>query len=222
MAGKRTRWQISEEEILREGLFLAREVGLEFSMRQLADRLNTWPNAIYVYFKDKRELQIALIDEIFREYLEKVPVEELLDFNVPWDERFRYVATTLYDHMTDYYRAGYLISHFGMVGTKSGMDFFRALFAIAFSVGLPIERAVAIFHAASTYVLQIIELGSAGKQNISNSDALDFEKLSDGLPDELSKPIIKVMNQGARDRLINGVDAFILAAQTEAGQSAKG
>ncbi|MEM6914567.1 MAG: hypothetical protein AAF511_11385, partial [Pseudomonadota bacterium] len=140
-------------------------------MRQLADRLNTWPNAVYFYFKDKRELQIALIDEIFREYLEKVPLQELLDFNVPWDERFRRVATTLYDHMTDYYRAGYLISHFGMVGTKSGMEFFRALFTIAFSVGLPIERSMTIFHAAATYVMQIIELGSAGKQNISNSDA---------------------------------------------------
>ncbi len=212
MKEKRRRGQLSREEILTEGVALAREVGLDFPMRTIADRLNAWPNAVYSYFDDKKDLQNALIDEVFAEFLEGDVLARAMDASLPWDARLRNVSLELYDHLIQYYNAGYLIVNYGMMGEKHGPKLFRTLLIVVLSSGLPPRRALELYHAAITFLIQMAELGSAGLKGRSNSEGVSYKDYSSGAPYELAKVIDEVIRQPARARLITGIDAFLIAA----------
>ncbi|MEM1395855.1 MAG: TetR/AcrR family transcriptional regulator [Pseudomonadota bacterium] len=215
MNDKRRRGQLSREEILAEGMALAREVGLDFPMRTIANRLNAWPNAVYSYFEHKRDLQNALIDEIIAEFLDGDMLTKVTDASVPWDVRLRNVSLELYDHLIQYDRAGYLMVNYGMLGEIHGPKLFRSLLIVVLSSGLAPRRALELYHAAVTFLIQMVELGSAGLKGRSSNKGVSYEIYSSGAPDDLAEVIEDVIRQPPRARLITGIDAFLVAARHE-------
>lgn len=214
MGDKRTRADLSKTEILDAAQQLARRDGMDLAMRDLAEALNTWPNAIYGHFKNKFTLQQALVDHILDQAFTGDVFRELLDEATPWDDRLRRGGQVIFEVCREYFGLGRLLSSFGMGSTSKAMQLIPALVLLVMRQGLSEERAATIIQVATIYISSMGDMAAMFEKGISNRDAyLGTLDLSGGGPMVDTMRIF--FDYEKSERVMEGIDLFIAAAKAE-------
>lgn len=214
MGVKRTRADLNKAEILAAAQKLARRDGMDLAMRDLADALDTWPNAIYGHFKNKFTLQEALVDHVLDEAFNGDVFRELLNEETPWDDRLRRGGQVIFEVCREYLGLGRLLSSFGMGSTSKAMQLIPALVMLVMRQGLSEERAATIIQIAVIYICTMGDMAAMFDRGISNRDAyIDKLDLSAG------GPMVETMRifffHEKSERVMEGIDLFIAAAKAE-------
>lgn len=217
MGAKRTRADLSQDEILSAAKELARREGMDLAMRDLAEALNTWPNAIYGHFKNKFTLQQALVDHVLDEAFDGDVFRDLLNEETPWDDRLRRGGQVIFEVCREYYGLGRLLSSFGMGSTSKAMQLIPALVMLVMRQGLSEERAATIIQVAIIYIATMGDMAAMFDRGISNRDAyIDKMDLSAGGPMVDTMRIFYFYEKS--ERVTEGIDMFIAAAKAEIGE----
>lgn len=214
MGAKRTRADLSKAEILEAAQELARRDGMDFAMRDLAEALNTWPNAIYGHFKNKFTLQQALVDHVLDEAFDGDVFRDLLNEETPWDDRLRRGGQVIFEVCRKYYGLGRLLSSFGMGSTSKAMQLIPALVMLVMRQGLSEERAATIIQVAVVYIATMGDMAAMFDRGISNRDAY-----IDKIDPSAGGPMVDTMRifffHEKSERVMQGIDLFIAAAKAE-------
>jgi len=213
--GKRRRWSLSEEEILSAADKLARETSFDFSMRHLAAALETWPNSIYFFYENKLALQAALLDSILERVLTEETVTRFLDTTSPWQVRIRQLALSMFDELSDYEGAGYMMTHYGLTGSNAGIRVFQMYIHFGQSIGLSPERAASILQVSLSLIVMFSDLAAAKKNGNANPKLFENSALPVHPDPNIQLAAERILTTTVRERALIGIDLFIKAIETE-------
>ena len=216
MGAKRTRADLSKAEILDAARELARRDGMDFAMRDLAEALNTWPNAIYGHFKNKFTLQQELVDHILDQAFTGEVFRELLNEETSWEDRLRRGGQEIFDVCSRYYGLGRLLSAHGMGSTSKAMQMIPALVMMLMRQGLSEVRAATIMQAATVYICSMGDMAAMFERGITNREAfLGTLDTTSGGPMADTMEVFFAYKKAERVKV--GIDMFISAAKAEIG-----
>lgn len=219
---KRRRWSLSKEEILAAADALARRTSFDFSMRDLAADLQTWPNSIYFFYENKRVLQAALLDQVLERALMEETVAHFLDPSEPWQNRIRQLALSLFDQLSAYEGAGHMITHFGLTGSNAGLRLFQMYIHFGTSIGLTPERAATILQVSFTLMVTLSDLAAAKRNGNANPDLFKASGLPTHPDPGIQAAAERILTNSVRDRAVAGIDLFTRAIESELQTSQQG
>ncbi|MEM1053783.1 MAG: TetR/AcrR family transcriptional regulator [Pseudomonadota bacterium] len=214
MGDKRTRKDLTKAEILNAAQSLAQRDGMEFPMRDLADALSTWPNAIYGHFKNKFTLQQALVDHILDEAFTGDIFRELLNEQSMWEDRLRRGGQVIFEVCKSYYGLGRLLSAHGMGSTSKAMQLIPALVMLLMRQGMAERRAATFVQVAIIYITTMGDMAAMFERGITNRDAYtETLNLTAGGP--MADTMEVFFAHEKSERVMEGIDMFIAAAKAE-------
>ena len=152
MGTKRTKANLTREEVLDAAMKLAERQGMDLSMRDLAEALNTWANTIYAFFESKSRLQQALVNHIVDATFDEATLAQMMSPGRPWTEPLREAGLAMFDMASKYRGLGPLMLALGMGTTSRSMLLIPALVLVLMREGLSEERAALVLHTANNYI----------------------------------------------------------------------
>lgn len=217
MGPKRTRKELTRDEILHAARRLAESDGMDLAMRDLAEALNTWPNAIYGHYENKFTLQQALVDHILDRAFTDEVVAEVLNDDTPWEERLKRAGKVIFHVCRRYLGLGRLLSSFGMGSTSKAMQLIPALVIMLMQQGFSEKRAATLMQVAIIYINSMGDMAAMHDKGVSNRDAyLSTLDISEGAP--MAQTMATFFAYEKEERVMEGIDIFIAAAKSELAQ----
>lgn len=214
MAAKRTKAELTKSEILAQAQVLAEQDGMDLAMRDLADALNTWPNAIYGHFESKFVLQQALVDHILDAAFTDDVVRATLDDSTPWQERFRAAGFVMFEVTSHYRGLGPLLSYHGTGSTSRAMQLIPAMVSLLMQSGLCEKRAATLLQVAVTYINSMGEMDALFKASVTDRSAF-LDKFNAKPEAPMFDTLTAFFNFRKPERVIEGIDVFIQAIEAE-------
>lgn len=214
MGEKRTRAELAKVEILAEAQTLAERDGMDLAMRDLADALNTWPNAIYGHFESKFVLQQALVDHILDGAFTDQVIRATLDEGVPWQERFRTAGLVMFEITSQYRGLGPLIAYHGTGSTSRAMQLIPAMVTLLMKSGLSEKRAATLLQVAVTYITSMGEMDALFKASVTDRSAF-LDKFNAGPETPMFETLKAFYDFRKSERVVEGIDIFIRATEAE-------
>lgn len=212
---KRTQSDLTESEILRAALVLSRTKGMEFSLRELADQLGTWPNTLYSFFPDKRAIQSAVLGEVMGEVMRTPAMVQINDSSLTWDDRLRALCFAMFETLSPYAGAGRLLTFYGLGGASNALQVMRAMMLPLLESGLSQARAAQIMQACRFFVFEMCDLRYATQHGDANS-ANVLEALDEQQADPLLAAIYKQYSTArVPERAMIGIDLMIAGIRAE-------
>lgn len=217
MGTKRTKANLTREEVLDAAMKLAERQGMDLSMRDLAEALNTWANTIYAFFEDKSHLQQALVNHIVDQAFDEEKLKALMQSDQHWSEALKDAGMTLFKLAARYRGVGPLMLAFGMGTTSRAMLLVPALVIVLMREGLSEERAALIIHTAINYVLALGQTMALFNAGLANTDAFeDAVEQASGAPMAATRKVF--FDYGGEERVEAGLGVFISAVKRDLSQ----
>ena len=215
MAEKLKRGQLSRSAILDAAMIVAREGGVDFTMRALGRELNAWPAAIYDHFPTKLDLQYALLDLIIGEALADEAVGRLLDQSGDWGERLKAFSLDIFDGLSAYRGVGRLITHHGAAGPSNVVRLVQLCLDHLMARGLSLDRASVIFQVLAFFVAEMADLAAAARDGLVTEEVPENAMSPEGRGGGFEYFMRTTIAIPVRDRLAAGLDLFIMAVIAE-------
>ena len=213
--GKRRRWSLSAEEILSAADNLARGTSFDFSLRDLAAALESWPISIYFFYENKLALQAALLDSVLERVLTEETVTRFLDAASPWQDRIRQLALSLFDELSDYEGAGHMMTHYGLAGSNAGIRLFQMYVHFGKSIGLSPERTANLLQVSLSLIVTFSDLAAAKKNGNANPKLFETSGLPVHPDPSIQLAAERILTTTVKVRALIGIDLFITAIETE-------
>lgn len=214
MVEKLGRKDIRPEQIVEACEALAEKFGMDFSMRELAEALNTWPNAIYGHFPTKALLQKATVDFILGRTLNLDAEGVLSNEDIPWQDRFRILALALFTLCEKYKGLGPLLTHDGLISDKNGLELLSLLVTPLKSNGLSEQRAMLYIQTAATYIATMGEM--AAKVQSGEHPRIPHPSNEELAPAPLEDETLTFMfDFDKQERVLMAIEIFITSAEHE-------
>ncbi|MEM9172972.1 MAG: helix-turn-helix domain-containing protein [Pseudomonadota bacterium] len=187
MGQKRTRSELTPEEIVEHAVQLAERHGMDLRMRDLAEALNTWPNAIYGHFASKPDLQEAMVGSILSAAFDATTVSQALDGSAPWQERFSVIGMRFFRLCAQYTGLGKLLTHEGMGAASGYLHLLAGIVQTVSRQGAPQRETAIALQSAIFYLACIGDLYGyyRNSEPREQSSASLSEELKGTLPDGL-------------------------------------
>ena len=217
MGTKRTKANLTREEVLDAAMKLAERQGMDLSMRDLAEALNTWANTIYAFFESKSRLQQALVNHIVDHTFDEATLAQMMRPGRPWTEPLREAGLAMFDMAAKYRGLGPLMLALGMGTTSRSMLLIPALVLVLMREGLSEERAALVLHTAINYILSLGQTLALYEAGLTNSEAYQAAvDQADGMPMATTRKVF--FDYTGPERVEQGISIFIAAVEKELGQ----
>ncbi|MEO0882158.1 MAG: helix-turn-helix domain-containing protein [Pseudomonadota bacterium] len=206
---------LTPPRILDVALQLVQEDGIDFSMRDLAARLDVWPMAIYRHFENRDALVEAIVEAVLREALDEDTLARLADEEKSWQLRLTDFALRLYDVLVTYPGISKIITY-GVLHTPSGLRLIETVADFLVSIGVREERAAIMFQTAAFFVAEMASLQYAREQG--STDLKGFADRAEAARDEFPKAhnyIQHFVGEDLRERLIKSLQLLFRAVEAE-------
>ncbi|MEM9743777.1 MAG: TetR family transcriptional regulator [Pseudomonadota bacterium] len=214
MADKRSRRELANEEVIVAATELAKLRGMQFSMRELAASLNTWPNALYKFYPTKQALQAVIINRLMGEALTVDVLADLEDESKPWQHRMRVISGVVFDVAAQVAGLGRLLTHESMFASPPLLTLVYSIVEQLIRLGLSRKRAGELVQIVAFYLLSMGELEAAQRRGGTTAGEFEPGKAVDAtsLADDA---ITALLSYDKRERTLAGVDLMIAAAEAE-------
>jgi AcrR family transcriptional regulator len=140
----------SLERIVGAALEIVDEVGADFSMRQLADRLGSGTATLYRHFANKDELMVYVVDRILGEV--DIDTDADTPTSTTWREATTRGAGALYEVLKSHSNALLLLVSQVPVGPNALANRERSV-AVLLACGFPLDLAARAYTVVAHYVV---------------------------------------------------------------------
>lgn len=183
-------------------------------MRELADALNTWPNAIYGHFSSKPDLHEAMVTQILNDAFDDDVVAAALDESKEWQVRFRDIGMRFFRICAEYSGIGKLLTHDGMGAASNAVALIGSMIIAMAQHGLEEKRATIVIQTALFYLACIGDLLGYYRNNERHTTAVDT--LRDPVSNKFAIEMLTVLyDYDHEERAEQGLSLFIDAVSAE-------
>ncbi|MEM6409852.1 MAG: helix-turn-helix domain-containing protein [Pseudomonadota bacterium] len=215
-ADNRSKDRLSRPLILKTALGLAQDQGFDISMRQLAEALSVWPMALYRYFDNREDLELAMVDSILGEIIEQPQSAWLArGASDDWQKDITDFAKHLFSVLTNYPGAAQALL-FGRLTSVNSQKIVIAAIDILRSVGLSERRSVEVFQTIGSYLLNAAMLEDARRKGLASSAGIvDPENTT---IDERARGYFRQLAEiHGEERLVAGLTMLLRSLEEEVG-----
>jgi len=214
-ANRKDSKSLSPELVLATALQLVRENGMDFSMRDLAGRLNVWPMAIYRHYENRDALVEAIVEAVLKEALDAETLANLANDSTAWKIRLEHFALRLFDLLVTYPGVSKVITY-GALHTPSGLRLIEIVADFLVSIGVAKDRAAIMFQTAAFLVAEMAGLQYARDEGKSDLEGLmrRSEEAKAEFPAAYSY-IQHFATSDLRERMLNSLRLFLRAVEAE-------
>lgn len=217
MQGKRTKADLTRGEILNAAIKLTQCDGIDVSMRDLAEELDTWPNTIYAFFENKARLKQAIVNHLLDRAFDDEMLTALAGLAMPWRDAFEQAGITLFELASQYRGLAPLMLTQGAGTTSRAMLLVPALVGRLTREGLDEEKAAIIMHTAINYVLSLGQTVALYEAGLTAGETLDTAmEHSGGMPMSITRQVF--FDYTGPERVESGLAIFVAAIEKELGQ----
>lgn len=207
------RKNLSRDVVVREAMALLDEEGVEaLTMRNLADRLDVVPNALYRHVRDKEDLLDAVLDHA----VSLVPIP---DPALDWRSGLAALAGAIRTTMLEHPSSGRLVVSRPALGPH-GLALGEYGFGVMLAAGFPPEVVERGFNLVVVYALGFGAL-EIPRVSLGTSDAT-LDTVYDGLPADAFPHTLVIRPSGDEfvgesqfhfglDRILDGLDLLLRA-----------
>jgi AcrR family transcriptional regulator len=167
----------SLERIVGAALEIVDEVGADFSMRLLADRLGSGTATLYRHFAGKDELMVYVVDRIFGEV--DIDTDDDTRVGTTWQQATARGAGAFYEALKSHANALPLLVSQVPVGPNALLNRERSV-AVLLACGFPLDLAARAYTAVAHYVVGFALQGAPGAPQLEDAAKLrDFYRALD-------------------------------------------
>ncbi|MEM1145514.1 MAG: helix-turn-helix domain-containing protein [Pseudomonadota bacterium] len=214
MVERRSRRELKREEVLLAATTLAQRKGMDFTMRELADALHTWPNALYRFFGTKQALQADIIDRVMSAALTDRVLRRLQDDSVPWQTRVQEICGVIFDVSAEVPGLGRLLTQESMFESPGLLSLVFTIVEELAGLGFSRQRAGELVQIVAFYVLNMGELEAA--QRAGRTTEGEFKEVQSAAGAVRGDHAIDaLLSYDKRERMLSGLALFIAAAERE-------